>query len=62
MKHLLHTIFLIGKYLIQFTMYRICLRKSRILVPSFVSSILPEVYSIAKSIESEDVSPMEAIF
>ena len=28
----------------------------------FISSILPEVYGIAKSIESDDVSPMEAFF
>lgn len=28
----------------------------------FVSSLLAEVYNIAKSIESEDVSPMEALF
>jgi hypothetical protein len=28
----------------------------------FVSSILPEVYSIARSIESDDTSPMEALF
>jgi len=28
----------------------------------FVSSILPEVYGIARSIDSDDVSPMEALF